>query len=129
MPRIKAWYRKTHRDDDVVISASPQFLIAPACKALGIQAVMGSPVDRHTGMYSGINCHGAEKVRRFRAVYPDAVIENFKPGECVKVVSGPLRGLEGQVVRRGAETSLVLTVDILGRALEAAVSPSDLQKL
>ena len=57
------------------------------------------------------------------------VIESFKPGEFVKVVSGPLRGLEGQVVRRGAETSLVLTVDILGRALEAAVSPSDLQKI
>ena len=57
------------------------------------------------------------------------VLERFKPGEFVKVVSGPLRGLEGQVVRRGAETSLVLTVDILGRALEAAVSPSDLQKI
>ena len=77
MPRVKAWYRKTHRDDDVVISASPEFLIAPACEKLGIRVVMGSPVDRRTGMYSGTNCHGAEKVRRFRAVYPDAVIENF----------------------------------------------------
>ena len=57
------------------------------------------------------------------------VIESFRPGECVKVVSGPLRGLEGQVVRRGAETSLVLTVDILGRALEATVSPADLKKI
>ena len=77
IPRIKAWYHKTHRDDDVVISASPEFLIRPACEKLGIRAVMGSPVDRYTGMYSGANCHGAEKVRRFRAVYPDAVIENF----------------------------------------------------
>lgn len=57
------------------------------------------------------------------------VIESFRPGEYVKVVSGPLRGLEGQVVRRGAETSLVLTVDILGRALEATVSPADLKKI
>ena len=77
MPRIKAWYKEAHRDDDVVISASPEFLIRPACAALGIRAVMGSPVDRATGMYSGLNCHGAEKVRRFREIYPDATIQSF----------------------------------------------------
>ena len=77
MARIKAWYKEAHRDDDVVISASPEFLIRPACAALGIRAVMGSPVDRATGMYSGLNCHGAEKVRRFREIYPDATIQSF----------------------------------------------------
>lgn len=56
-------------------------------------------------------------------------IETFEPGELVKVVSGPLRGLEGQVQRKGGAATLVLTVDILGRALEAAVSPVDLEKL
>ena len=77
LPRVKDWYRQTHRPDDVVISASPEFLIRPACAALGIRAVMGSPVDRATGMYSGLNCHGAEKVRRFREIYPDATIQSF----------------------------------------------------
>ena len=57
------------------------------------------------------------------------VVESFAAGEYVRVVSGPLRGLEGQVKRIGAQTSLVLTVDILGRALEASVSPGDLEKL
>lgn len=57
------------------------------------------------------------------------LVESFSAGEYVKVVSGPLRGLEGQVKRTGAATSLVLTVDILGRSLEASVSPSDLEKL
>ena len=55
--------------------------------------------------------------------------ESFSAGEYVKVVSGPLRGLEGQVKRIGAQTSLVLVVDILGRALEAAVAPGDLEPL
>lgn len=77
MSRIKAWYKEAHRDDDVVISASPEFLIRPACAALGIRAVMGSPVDRATGVYSGLNCHGTEKVRRFREIYPDATIQSF----------------------------------------------------
>lgn len=57
------------------------------------------------------------------------VVETFAPGERVKVVSGPLRGLEGHVQRKGGAATLILTVDILGRALEAAVSPTDLQKL
>ena len=57
------------------------------------------------------------------------VVENFAAGEYVRVVSGPLRGLEGQVRRLGGATSIVLTVDILGRALEATVSPGDIEKI
>jgi hypothetical protein len=61
----------------VVCSASPEFLIRPACERLGVGTIMGSPVDPRTGRFFGANCHGAEKVRRFRAAYPDADIENF----------------------------------------------------
>ena len=74
--RIKPFYAQTHRADDLIISASPEFLIAPACKRLGV-AYMGSPVDRHTGIFHGANCHGAEKVRRFREACPDAQIDDF----------------------------------------------------
>ena len=57
------------------------------------------------------------------------LVESFAAGEYVRVVSGPLRGLEGQVRRIGNATSIVLTVDILGRALEATVSPGDIEKI
>ena len=77
MSRVKPFYRELHRADDVVISASPEFLIRPACTALGIEHVLASPVDPHTGCFSGLNCHGEEKVRRFRAIWPDATVENF----------------------------------------------------
>lgn len=75
--RVKDFYRQTQRPDDVVISASPEFLILPACKRLGIASVMGSPVDKRSGAFSGKNCHGEEKVRRFRERYPDGEIEDF----------------------------------------------------
>ena len=75
--RVKTWYGETHRPDDVVISASPEFLIRPACEALGIENVLGSPVDPKDGTYHGANCHGPEKVRRFREVWPDAAVEDF----------------------------------------------------
>lgn len=75
--RIKPFYAETRRDDDVVISASPEFLIRPACERLGIARIIGSPVDKRTGKFAGSNCHGGEKVRRFREVFPDAEIEEF----------------------------------------------------
>ncbi len=76
---IKPWYiEETRRADDVVISASPEFLLGPACRQLGIACLMASRVDAHTGRYTGINCWGEEKVRRFREQFgEDAVIENF----------------------------------------------------
>jgi len=77
MSRIKAWYPPRHRDDDVVISASPEFLIRPACAKLGIECVIGSPVDKYTGHFYGPNCHGQEKVSRFHARFPGAKIEEF----------------------------------------------------
>ena len=75
--RVKPWYYEKRRPDDVVISASPEFLIRPACERLGVGDVMGSPVDPHTGRFSGANCHGEEKVRRFRERYPDTKIHEF----------------------------------------------------
>lgn len=75
--RVKPWYYEKRRPDDVVISASPEFLIRPACERLGVGCVMGSPVDSRTGRFSGPNCHGEEKVRRFRRRFPDARIDEF----------------------------------------------------
>ena len=75
--RVKRFYLARQREDDVVISASPEFLVRPACEKLGIHAVMGSPVDKRTGRYFGPNCHGAEKVKRFQAAYPGASIGEF----------------------------------------------------
>ena len=77
MRRVFRWYRKNQRDDDVIISASPVEIVRPCCEKLGIKYIMGSPVDMHTGKYSGPNCHGEEKVVRFNAAFPGAVIDEF----------------------------------------------------
>ena len=75
--RIHKWYLAQKRPDDIVISASPEFLIRPACAKLGISCVIGSPVDKRTGLFLGPNCHGREKVSRFRARFPGGGIDEF----------------------------------------------------
>lgn len=75
--KIKRFYLEQQKKDDVIISASPEFLLQPICKRLGISHLIASRVDPETGIYSGENCHGKEKVRRFRELFPDAQIEEF----------------------------------------------------
>ena len=75
--KIKPLYRERQRKDDVIISASPEFLLRPVCDRLGISCLMASRVNPQTGIYDGVNCHGKEKVRRFREVFGEAGIEEF----------------------------------------------------
>ncbi len=75
--KIYPWYHAQKRPDDVFISASPEFLLAIPAEKLGIGRLIASRVDEKTGRFDGENCKGAEKVSRFRALYPDAQIERF----------------------------------------------------
>ncbi len=75
--KIKEFYIKQQQDTDVIISASPSFILEPICKKLGIKHLMCSNVDVKTGAYYGENCHGKEKVRRYRELFGDSTIHEF----------------------------------------------------
>ena len=75
-PRIQSWYLDQARPDDIVISASPEFLVGVPAKRLGVR-LLASRVDKHTGLTSGENCWGAEKVTRLREAFPNVTIRNF----------------------------------------------------
>lgn len=77
MALINGWFLKENHARDVVITASPVDFVRPACLRLGIGRVFGSPVDIRTGVYHGVNCHGEEKARVFRAAFPNERIEAF----------------------------------------------------
>lgn len=73
---VQDWYLRQRRDDDVIVSASPEFLLRPLTDRLGVRLI-ATPMDRHTGRIIGKNCHDYEKVFRFRAEYPEARPEAF----------------------------------------------------
>ncbi len=62
--KICAWYLERQQENDVIISASPEFLLKPCCDRLGISRLVASRVDSATGVFSGENCYGAEKPKR-----------------------------------------------------------------
>lgn len=61
---IKPWYLKQKKDNDVIISASPEFLLKPLEKKLKVK-VIASKVDKKSGKFLEKNCHDHEKVNRF----------------------------------------------------------------
>ena len=73
---ICPWYLEQRRPDDLIISASPEFLLTPAAQMLEF-ALLASRVEQDTGLYHGENCHGPEKVRRFREIYGETPVEGF----------------------------------------------------
>ncbi len=77
MHKIKEWYLEQKHSDDLIISASPEFLVAPFCKNLGNISLIATEADPLTGIISGKNCKGDEKVERFRSKYGNAAIDEF----------------------------------------------------
>ena len=103
--RIFPWYLARRREDDLVISASPDFLIGEACRRLGI-AYIATGMDTRTGRIIGENCRGEEKVRRFREIYGDAPVEEFYSDS---LSDRPMMDLaeRGYLVKNGAVVRLV----------------------
>ena len=75
--KIKKWYLKNKKNSDVIISASPEFLLIKLKPILNINCIIGSIVDKNTGCFISENCYGYEKVKRFKILFKDSIPEEF----------------------------------------------------
>ena len=73
---LQDWYIRQRQDDDLIISASPEFLLKPIADKLGV-SLIATPMDHRSGKIMGENCHDEEKTKRFMEKYPDASIDAF----------------------------------------------------
>ena len=73
---LQAWYLEQKQPDDVIISASPEFLLQPMTDRLGVRLI-ATRMNPYTGQIKGRNCHDEEKVRRFLELYPADSIDCF----------------------------------------------------
>ena len=75
--KIKDWYLKSKEESDVIISASPEFLLNTICRRIGIKHLIASEVNKDTGICEGENCYGEEKVLRFKKYFEKGEIKKF----------------------------------------------------
>lgn len=66
---IKDFYLERRHNKDIIISASPEFLLKPMTDKLKVMDLIASDVDPHTGKFNGLNCYGKEKVKRLNKKY------------------------------------------------------------
>lgn len=75
--KIMKWYRKQKKEDDVLISASPDFLLKPICQRLGIQYLVATKFDTKSCKIIGENCYGKNKAFRLLHEFESITIEEF----------------------------------------------------
>lgn len=75
--KIYRWYLDQQQPDDLIISASPEFLLKPICQRLDIHHLIASKVDVQTGKFFGENCRGQVKVQRLESEYNVIYIDSF----------------------------------------------------
>lgn len=73
---IYSWYYQKKKCSDLIISASPRFILEYICRDLGVNLIC-SEVNPTNGNYIGVNCYGEEKVKRFYEIYPQGIIKEF----------------------------------------------------
>ena len=65
--KIKEFYIKKHKTTDIIISASPYFLLKPIGKLYNVKLI-ATDMDINNGMINGNNCYGEEKVKRLKEI-------------------------------------------------------------
>ena len=72
---IKKFYLDKNHDNDIINSASPYFLLKPACDKLGVKDLIASDVNIKNGKYKGKNNNKDVKVKNLYKKYKDCVVE------------------------------------------------------
>ena len=75
--KMSPWYLAQQDADDVIISASPEFLLKPICESMKIEHLIASRVDPKSGAFTGENCYGAQKPERVRELFGDTHFDTF----------------------------------------------------
>jgi transcription antitermination factor NusG len=133
LPTIMRWSRWKDRRKQVEWPLFPGYCFArfdpaatlPVLKCSGVIAIV-SAAGRPAAIPAG-EIEGIRKLVSSDLQYdPCPLVEE---GSMVEVVSGPLRGVTGRLVRKGAHARLVLSVDLIGQAVSAEVDAADIRAL
>lgn len=74
--KIKMWLIN-NKDNIVIISASPEFLLKSICNKMGVKKLIASKVDKKSGKFFSKNCYGLEKLNRLKIEFTSFEIDEF----------------------------------------------------
>ena len=131
LPTITRWSRWKDRKKKIDWPLFPGYCFArfdprdplPLLRCAGVVNIVS-----FDGEPAAIPEHEIESIRRL--VESDLAYDPcpmIREGMTVEVMHGPLKGVIGRLVRKGAHARLVLTVDLIGRAVSVEVDAADVR--
>ncbi|MEW6323413.1 MAG: UpxY family transcription antiterminator [Acidobacteriota bacterium] len=95
----------------------------PILKTDGVVAIVGA--EGHPEPIPEYEIDGIRRLLESEIAFDPAPL--IKEGMMVEVKSGPLKGVVGRLVRKGAHARLVLSVDLIGQAVSVEVDAADVK--
>ena len=131
LPTVQRWSRWKDRRKKIDWPLFPGYCFArfdtsavlPVLKSTGVVAIVSvngkpAPIPAH-------EIDGIQRLVTSELQYDPCPF--IKEGMMVEVVAGPLRGVLGRLVRKGAHARLILSVDLIGQAVSVEVDASDVK--
>jgi transcription antitermination factor NusG len=131
LPTIGKWSRWKDRKKKVDWPLFPGYCFArfdvqdrlPVVKCDGVVQIVGA--DGVPSPIPPVEVEGIRQLVESELSYDPCPL--VKEGEMVKVVSGPLKGVVGRLVRKGTHARLMLSVDLIGQAVSVQVDAADIR--
>ena len=131
LPTIGRWSRWKDRKKKIDWPLFPGYVFARfvADERIGILKVDGVvQIISNNGILSPIPDEEIESIRTLvdsELAYDPVPL--VKEGDMVRVAHGPLKGVVGRLVRKGAHARLILSVDLIGQAVSVEVDAADVK--
>ncbi|MCM1364626.1 MAG: haloacid dehalogenase-like hydrolase [Faecalibacterium sp.] len=74
--KIKPFYKDIQRDDDVIITASPEFMMREICNRIGVKHLLATDLDLKEGVVRKA-CFREGKIACFKEAFPEGEIDDF----------------------------------------------------
>lgn len=131
LPTITKWSRWKDRKKQIDWPLFPGYIFArfdasdrlAVLKCGGVVTIVGS--DGTPSPIPEIEIHGIRTLVESELSYDPCPL--IKEGMIVEVKHGPLKGVVGRLVRKGAHARLILSVDLIGQAVSVEVDAADVK--
>jgi len=131
LPTITKWSRWKDRKKKIDWPLFPGYCFArfdvadrlPILKCEGVVTIIGT--DGLPSPIPAVEIDGIRQLIESDLAYDPCPL--IKEGEMVEVKAGPLKGVVGRLIRKGAHARLMLSVDLIGQAVSVEVDAADVK--
>lgn len=74
--KIKPFYKQIQKDDDIIITASPEFMMRDICDRIGVKHLIATDLDLKEGVIRKA-CFREGKIDCFKEAFPNGEIDDF----------------------------------------------------